>query len=153
MRDTVRSLYMGTSQRARMFRYGLLTFDIGTLLYFVATSLMDHTGWIRQIDIAIAAVFIADLFCRFWISESRVTQLKQTSTWIDVIVILSLLLPTLFTNLVFLRILRALRLLRSYHVLRELRQEIPFFRRNEEVFQSAVNLGVFVFIMTALVYV
>ena len=46
--------------------------------------------------------------------------------------------------------MRALRLLRTYRVLHDLREEILFFRRNEEVILSVVNLGVFVFIMTAL---
>ncbi|MEL6299885.1 MAG: potassium channel family protein [Pseudomonadota bacterium] len=153
MRDTVRTLYMGTSERSRRFRFGLLAFDLVTIAFFVVTSVLELQPWVIAVDLVIGILIAIDLGLRIWISESPMTQLRQTATWIDVVVILSLLLPTLLTNLLFLRVLRALRLLRSYHVLRELRQEIGFFRRNEEVIQSAVNLGVFVFIMTALVYV
>ena len=49
--------------------------------------------------------------------------------------------------------MRALRLLRTYHVLEDLRGETAFFRRNEDLIMSVINLGVFVFVMTALVYV
>jgi voltage-gated potassium channel len=46
----------------------------------------------------------------------------------DVVVILSLLLAAFAENLAFLRIVRALRLLRSYHLLRDLRAQSPWFR-------------------------
>ena len=46
-----------------------------------------------------------------------------------------------------------IRLLHSYPVLRDLRRETPFFRRNEDVIVSSVNLGVFIFLVTALVFV
>ena len=44
-------------------------------------------------------------------------------------------------------------MLRSYRVLADLRDQFSFFRRHEDVIQSVVNLLVFVFFMTALVYV
>jgi voltage-gated potassium channel len=59
----------------------------------------------------------------------------------------------LIENWAFLRVLRALRLLRSYHLLRDLREQFRFFARNEEIIGSVLNLLVFVFIVTSLVYV
>jgi len=38
-------------------------------------------------------------------------------------------------------------------VLRDLRDRFRFFKRNEEIIQSIINLVVFVFVITALVYV
>ena len=52
----------------------------------------------------------------------------------------------------FLRILRTLRLLHSYQLLARLRADSPFFRRHEEVIVAVVNLSVFIFVMTAVVY-
>ena len=43
--------------------------------------------------------------------------------------------------------------LRSYHLLRELRQQSAYFRRNEELIQSALNLVIFIFTVTAVVFV
>ena len=71
----------------------------------------------------------------------------------DVVVIMTLLAPAFLENFAFLRVVRVLRLLRSYHVLKELRETSVFFKRNEEVIQSTVNLIVFIFFVTALVYV
>jgi hypothetical protein len=52
----------------------------------------------------------------------------------------------------FLRILRTLRLLHTYQLVARLRDDSSFFRRNEEPIIAVVNLGVFLFIMTGVVY-
>ena len=52
----------------------------------------------------------------------------------------------------FLRILRTVRLLYTYQLLAGLRRDSPWFRRNEEVVFAVVNLSVFIFIMTGIVY-
>jgi len=45
-----------------------------------------------------------------------------------------------------------LRLLRSYELVARLRKDFSWFRRNEDMVLSALNLFVFMFIMTAVVY-
>jgi voltage-gated potassium channel len=72
---------------------------------------------------------------------------------VDLVVIASLFIPATFGNVAFLRIIRALRLLRSYVVIRQLRSHSRFFARNEEVIYSALNLVVFIFVVTAAVFV
>ena len=65
---------------------------------------------------------------------------------------MSLFVPALIGNFAFLRLVRSLRLLRSYIVVRELRRHLGLFARNEEVIFSALNLLVFIFLVTATVY-
>jgi voltage-gated potassium channel len=45
------------------------------------------------------------------------------------------------------------RVLRSYTLLRSFRQRFAFFARHEEVIFSAINLFVFIFVVTAFVFV
>lgn len=146
-------LYHGHDVKARAFRFAILAFDIITIVFFIASSLMRDEPWIYWADAIIAVFIIADLAARFWIAPSRARMARQLTTWADLVVIVTLLMPTILESFLFLRVLRALRLLRSYRMLSDLRDEFSFFRRNEEVIQSVVNLLVFVFIMTALVYV
>lgn len=153
MRERLRKLYRGSTQTARSFRFGILIFDIASIVFFVVSSLLPENRWLDAIDIIIALVILLDLAARLWIDEHPHRQLLEATTWADIVVVITLLLPTLIESLLFLRVLRALRLLRSYRVLRDLREEFAFFKRNEELIQSGVNLGVFVFIMTALVFV
>ena len=53
----------------------------------------------------------------------------------------------------FLRILRTVRLIRSYNVLGQLKRRFPAVRRNEAVIRAALDLGVFVFMTASVVYV
>lgn len=153
LKDELRHLYHGHDARARSFRFAILAFDIGTIIFFIASSLSRDKPWIYTADAVIAVFIIADLVARFWIEPNRKGMLRQMTTWADIVVVITLLLPAIVESFLFLRVLRALRLLRSYRVLADLRNESAFFRRNEEVIQSSVNLIVFVFVMTALVYV
>ncbi len=153
MQETLRKLYHGTAPEARLFRFAILAFDIASVLFFIVSSLMRDHWLIYVVDALIAVVIVADVAARYWIAERKDRFLLEATTWADILVVITLLLPWLVESLLFLRVVRALRLLRSYRVLRDLREEFAFFRRNEETIQSAVNLGVFVFVMTALVYV
>lgn len=153
MRQALRGLYTGNTRKARIFRYGLIIFDVLAIVFFIGSSLMDDEPWIYVADAVLAGLIAADLGARIWISDRPWSEFRSFMTWVDIIVIATLLLPTLLSNFLFLRVVRALRLLRSYRVLSDLRREWLFFKRNEDVIQSALNLGVFLFIMTALVYV
>jgi voltage-gated potassium channel len=153
LRKRLQSLYFGHDSQSRWFRFAILAFDLATIAFFVVSSLMHNARWIILIDFAIAIVIMADLTARAWIATSRRRYFTQLTTWADILIVITLLLPAFVESLLFLRVLRALRLLRSYHVLYDLRNEFTFFKRNEEIIQSVINLLVFVFIMTALVYV
>ena len=72
-------------------------------------------------------------------------------TWAD-IAIVSFLAPLVGEAAGFLRILRTLRLLRSYQLLARLRDDFPYFRSNEEVIIAVANFAVFLFVMTGFVY-
>ncbi|MGD9828640.1 MAG: potassium channel family protein [Hyphomicrobiaceae bacterium] len=152
-KGTLRKLYFGKTVQGRVFRFCLLAIDIAFILFFIFSSLVRGDKLIIIIDIFIAIVILADFIARLWLSENKPKFFGRMNTWIDIVVIVTLLLPAVIESFLFLRVLRALRLLRSYHVLSDLRDQFAFFRRNEEIIQSVINLLVFIFIMTALVYV
>jgi voltage-gated potassium channel len=148
-----RELYFGQSPVARRFRFAMLVFDIVSISYFVATSVTATAKSTQPIDFFIGCVLLTDLIVRLLISRNRVRQLRLMAFWTDVIVIIALFGSALLSNLDFLRVLRMLRVLRSYRLLVELRRDFIWFRQQEEVIESAVNLVVFIFIVTALVFV
>ncbi len=153
-KESLRNLYNGRTTTGRHFRYALLAFDILSILFFIATSSsVNPSIWVYVIDAILAAIIVADLCARWWITYNRKRFWTELATWADIIVVITLLLPTVLQSFLFLRVLRALRVLRSYRVLADMRDEFSFFKRNEDVIQSVVNLFVFIFVMTALVYV
>lgn len=152
LRARLVELYTGRSAQALTFRFALLGIDIAIVLFFFVTTMVGTPTWVIVTDVAFGIFIVFDLAARFVIARSRRRFLFDPFTWADVVVTVSLLAPTMVGNFTFLRVLRALRILRSYHVLRELRRSNAFFRRNEEVMQSALNLFVFVFIVSAVVF-
>jgi len=151
---TIRLLYTGHSQRARRFRYGLIVFDALTIVYFIATAALPATPVTTTLNTALGVLILLDISARLWISKHRRRELARIYTLADLIVVASLLVAPLFAeNLAFLRVLRGLRLIHSYHLLRDLRRESLFFRRHEDAILAAVNLFVFIFVTTSLVFV
>ncbi|MBL8707500.1 MAG: hypothetical protein JNM30_21800, partial [Rhodospirillales bacterium] len=152
-RETLKDLYFGSTPGAVRFRYALLGFDLLTIAFFIASSMTEQTMGILVVDLVLAAVLAGELAARVSIANRPWLQLVRFNSIADIAVIASLLAPFLLDNLAFLRVVRMLRLLRSYHVLRELRQNSAWFKRNEETLQAILNIVVFVFVLTAIVYV
>lgn len=101
----------------------------------------------------IGAIILLDFLARLWIAPRKLRMLRQVYTLADLLVIASLLAaPIIDQNLAFLRLLRVLRLLHSYAVLRDLRQGASFFRENEDVIVRSVNLLVFILVATGVVF-
>jgi len=150
----IRLLYTGRSQSARRFRYALVVLDTLTILYFIVSVAWQPTVELIAVDTVLGLLILADLAARFWISDDRRKECLKLYTIADFLVVCSLLLAPVFTDdLAFLRILRGLRLLHSYHLIRDLRRESRFFRLHEDAILAAVHLFVFIFVMASLVFV
>ena len=151
LKQRITTLYEGMTPASHRFRYGLLVFDVVTIGFVVASSFI-HTQTTEIIDAVIGVLIALDFFARLWISGNRRKMLMSPFGVIDIIVMVSLLAPLVGEGLAFLRAVRVLRLLRSYQLVQRLRLDFPWFRRNEQIVMSALNLLVFLFLMTALVY-
>ncbi len=152
-RKRLQDLYFGEGRRSRRFRYGLILFDLVAIGVFLLSSVAREQWWMIPLDLALALLLSIDFAGRLYVEDNRGRYLLSLATVADVVVIVSLVLPLIIDNLAFLRVARALRLLRSYHLLRDLRADFAWFQCHEEVIQRTVNLGVFVFIVTSAVYV
>jgi voltage-gated potassium channel len=152
VREQVRRLYFGRSREAHRFRYALLSFDILIILFIVATSFIERTTWLEIVDVVIGLIILTEFSARLWVSERPLREFAHPATWADILAILSFLAPLAGEGLGFLRILRTLRLLHTYQLVARLRAESTFFRRNKETIVAIVNLGVFLFITTGVVY-
>lgn len=152
LRRRLKRLYEGNSQRAHRFRYGLLIFDFVTLLFIVATSFTPRQNWVEAADVIFGVLILADFIARFLISDRPLRELLHPVTWTDAASIISFLAPLVGEPAGFLRILRTLRLLRSYQLLARLRADFPYFRAHEAVILAVANFAVFLFVTTGFVY-
>ncbi|EEX11150.1 cation channel family protein [Ruegeria lacuscaerulensis ITI-1157] len=145
MKKQVKSLYIGRGPVSVWFRYFLVVFDFASIVFFVATANIPHGPGLIAASWAAGLVILLDFSARIWIAKDRRKLLFKIYTLADLVVIVSIVLdPFLSGSLAFLRVLRALRLIHSYHLLHDLRRDSTFFRTHEDAVIAAVNLVVFV---------
>lgn len=152
----LRDLYFGADKRAARFQYGLIVFDVATILFFLTVTFIADARWLLWIDLTLAVVLSLDFAARLYIAQHPERQLLNWITIADFVVIVSLIAPLLtgnYATLAFLRVLRAVRLARSYHLFGMLRRNHPWVRLHEDAIQSAMHMVLFLFVTTALVYV
>ncbi|MBN2741723.1 MAG: potassium channel family protein [Rhodobacteraceae bacterium] len=149
---SLKMLYESDRPRAHLFRYALLVFDLSTIAFVIVTSFFPHGLWIEITDALIGVVIVADFVARFVITQGKWRFWTRIATWADIVAIISFLAPIAGEGLGFLRILRTLRLMHTYQLMARLRRDFAFFRRHEEVVLAGINLTVFLFVMTGLIY-
>lgn len=152
LRSRLRLLYEGAGPTGDRFRYALLAFDILTVAWLIASTFFARGDHHIRIDVAIGSVFLADFMARLYISRRPLKDLASFWGVADVLVIISLLFPIWGEGLAFLRVLRLYRVFHSPQTLDQLRDDISGFRRHESTIRAALNLLIFIFAMTSLVY-
>jgi len=153
LKTRTQALYEANSRDAHRFRYMLLGVDVVTMLLLVATTFFKDQTWVLWLDMAIGVYVALDYIARLWIAGNKRKFALSWLNLLDLVVIASLFAPLFGGAFSFLRSLRILRLLRSYRLQRKLREDMAVFRKHEDVILSAVNLFVFIFVMTELVFV
>jgi len=152
LRRRMRDFYEGRTRRTRWFLYGLLAFDFVSLLFIIATSFLPRSDLIRTLDLTFGVIFLIEFVTRFLAIRQPLRELLRFTTWTDVAAIVSLLASATGEAAGFLRVLRTLRLLRTFSVVEHLRRDSRLFRRHEDVVSAVANLSVFIFVMTGVVY-
>ena len=150
--ESLRYLYESDAPAAHRFRYALLAFDVVTILFIVATTFVRGNSALEWLDIVFGVLILLDFLARLAISRNRLRELAHPASWADMAAIVSFLAPIAGEAAGFLRILRTVRLLHTYQLLARLRKDSDWFRRHEDVVLAVVNLFVFLFVMSGIVY-
>lgn len=146
-------LYEGQGRAPYFFRLGLLTFDILTIAYFLWAPFRGEGVSHPIADYFIGVVIGMDLAARFYIARPKANFWRRIYNWADLIVVISMLAPLFTQNLAFLRLLRAVRIIRAFTLLRRLKGASAYLKQHEKIFDRVTNLVVFVFLMAGLVFV
>ncbi|MDZ4309831.1 MAG: ion channel [Cypionkella sp.] len=134
------------------FRYMLLAFDLTTIVFLIASSFFDYGLYVKLVDALFGVIILADLVARLWLSKRPLREMLRFFNVIDVLVVISLIMPLTGEGLAFMRVVRMLRLLQSHQILKQLRNDVQFFRDRESTIKAAINLTCFIFFTTALVF-
>ncbi|MFZ4120840.1 MAG: ion channel [Caulobacterales bacterium] len=146
LRSNLRELYFGATQRALRFQAALVVLDIIVIGFFVFSQFVPEGPWLFAIDYAIAVFLAIDLSAKLYALGSARRWLKYPTTWVDLVVLATLLFPALLHNWGFLRILRLWTLVhreRFWNVLGAGQWNDTYA---EDLTKAIVNLIVFVFL-------
>lgn len=146
VRSHVRALYFGHTQTALRFQGLLLALDLLIIGFFIVNQFMADLWWFWMVDAAIAAFLSIDLFARLFALGTVRRWLKFPITWVDLIVLATLLLPTVLANWGFLRILRMWTVVQSerfWNVLARGRFDDTYV---EDLSKALVTLLTFIFV-------
>jgi voltage-gated potassium channel len=145
-------LYEGVGRWPVTFRWSVLIFDIVTISYFLVSPFLPRSGAHHWLDYVIGSVIALDLAARFYISPNRRRFFLRFMNIADLIVVFTMFAPLISQNYAFLRIIRALRIARAFSFLRDGSAVARYLEHHRLVIDRAVNVIVFLFIMSAMVY-
>lgn len=146
MRSRLRALYFGHTQTALRFQGVLIALDMAVIAFFIASQFIRDQSWFWMLDAVIGAFVAADLSARLLALGTLKRWLKFPTTWIDLVVLATLLFPALLYNWGFLRILRLWTLVNSerfWNVLARGKWDDTYV---EDLTKAATTLVVFVFL-------
>ena len=146
LRSRVRALYFGHTQAAVRFQGLLFILDVLVIGFFITSQFIRDLPWFWMVDAAIAAFVAIDLWARLFAFGTVRRWLRFPNTWIDLVVLATLLLPTVLYNWGFLRILRLWTLVHSerfWNVLARGKWDDTYV---EDITKAVTTLVVFVFV-------
>ncbi len=152
LRRTLVGLYEGVGSWPITFRWAMLIFDAVTISYFLVSPFIPREGYHFWLDYVIGVVIALDLAARFYIAPRKRKFMLRVMNIADVIVVISLVAPLVTQNYAFLRIIRAMRIARAFTFLNEQSPIASYLQLHRVVIERGINLVVFLFIMSALVY-
>ncbi len=150
LRDRLRLLYHGRSRKALRFQRAVLVVDLAIIAFFIVGPIIRDRPSFIWIDVAVAILLVLDLSARALASNELVRWLRQPTTLVDLLILVTLLFPTWLANFGFLRILRLWTLSRSGILWQPLRKR--GYQHWEETGRAIVNLVTFLFVVASFIF-
>lgn len=146
LRSRLRELYFGDTSASTVFQTALLLLDVAIIAFFLATSVGYGQTWFWIADFVLAALLALDMSLRLYAMGTVRRWIGRPTTWVDIVVLATMLAPAALYNWGFLRVLRLWTIVqreRFWNLLGGGRWDDTYV---EDVTKAAVNLVVFVFL-------
>lgn len=153
LRSRVRALYFGHTQSAVRFQGLLLVLDVLIIGFFIGSQFIAQQPWFWIVDAAIAVFLSIDLLARLFAFGTLRRWVRYPTTWIDLVVLATLLFPAVLYNWGFLRILRLWTLVQSERFWNVLARGRYDDTHVEDLTKAIITMVVFVFLAAGLTQV
>lgn len=150
IRLTLNRLYYGQSTSAIRFQFTLMVIDLVIILFFLAGPYLKDGPSYIVLDYCFAGWIALELIAQHFASSSTRRWLTRPMTWIDLFVLCTLLLPYWLFNFAFLRVMRIWAVVQR-PIFTLMLKRLNLFDK-ADIVTSAINLLVFLFMLTGFVY-
>ncbi|WP_454746611.1 potassium channel family protein [Ciceribacter selenitireducens] len=150
LRQRLSRLYFGQDAAAIRFQFALMVIDLAIIGFFLAGPYLRDRPSYLIIDYVIAFWIAAELFAQWTISSSTRRMFAKPITWLDLLVLCTLLFPQWLFNFGFLRVARIWAVARR-PVFKLMLRRLGL-REQVDVVTAFINLFVFLFLVTGFVY-
>ncbi|MBL4644749.1 MAG: potassium channel family protein [Candidatus Pacebacteria bacterium] len=147
------TLFHKRTEKSIYFNRLLIALNISVFAIFGLEALFPGHAFIHALELFFGTLFLLEYLARLWIAPRRFAFTFDVFSIIDVLVIASLFAPLLVGNLALLRVLRSLKVLRTYYLVNLLKKESKVVAHYRATVISVLNFLVFLAIMTAIVFV
>nr|WP_107341239.1 potassium channel family protein [Agrobacterium pusense] len=150
LRMKLRRIERGRDQWALAWQAALAVIDVSIIAFFIFGPFLRTGPSYLIIDYIIAVWILAELFARAFATGSVTTLLRRPMTWIDLVILATLLFPDALFNFAFLRAMRLWAVGASpLFVIVLKRLGCHHFK---DVARASLNFLVFLFMVTGFVY-
>ncbi|MAZ67292.1 ion transporter [bacterium] len=153
LKKRVTTLFHKRTPQSILFNRLLILLNVAVFGIFLLEAIYPGHPAVRAIEIVFGVMFLFEYLARLWIAPRRFSFALNVFSVIDVLVVISLFAPLMTGNLALLRILRSLKILRTYYLVNLAKKESKLVARYSATLVSILNFLVFLGIMTAIVFV
>lgn len=150
LRTALQRIERGEGRRAMLLQFTFAIIDIAILAFFVLGPYFRAAPTYLIIDYVIAVWIAAEIVARAIAAPKLSRWLLRPMTWIDFIVLATLLFPNALFNFAFLRVMRLWAIGRSPLLKEALRRMGCAYAL--DVVRAVINFLVFLFLVTGFVY-
>lgn len=147
----LRRIERGRDAWSLKWQAALAGIDLSILAFFILGPYLRSGPSYLIIDYVIAAWIVTELCARAFVATSFSAFLRRPMTWIDIVILATLLFPNALFNFAFLRAMRLWAIGQSplYNVMMERYGYPPQYK---DVARASLNFIVFLFMVTGFVY-
>ncbi|QSH39212.1 ion transporter [Candidatus Kaiserbacteria bacterium] len=147
------TLFHKRTRKSIIFNRVLILLNVAVFGIFLLEAANPGHSFTKVLEIVFGTLFLLEYLARLWISPRRLSFVFNVFSVIDILVIVSLFAPLLVGNLALLRVLRSLKILRTYYLVNLAKKESKTIYQYSATLESLLNFFVFLAIMTAIVFV
>lgn len=150
LRETLRRLERGRDPRSLRWHGLFAVIDLVILAFFLFGPYLRETPSYLVIDYLVAIWIAVELGVRAFIAPNLKLWLRRPMTWVDIIILLTLMFPQTLFNFAFLRVMRLWAVSHNPLVREAFRR--AGYGHLRDIVRAVVNVLVFLFVVTGFVY-